>query len=426
MPYWEVRLAKQECFTDEDKELFTKFAKDALLHDIHDVRIDKYRGDLTICNTITGMGLAEMVKNEANLKKAISKINADKVYEFATKKDAKRTLGSMYCLVHYKDRSLDAAPLPLRKLTWHTAKGSDKKLARPIITRAEIADLCKQATTTMDKALIWLLFESGMRIGEFIQLKKSNITQIDEGLEVKVPAGKTGERKVVVVAAAKYVIAWLDEHPLKEADAPLWFYSQKKWRENEKGKKVPYTIREGSLTAAGVVTHLKKTVARLNNYRKKDGIPLFAKDTNPHNFRHSRASELGGEPGMTEQILCRYFGWEIGSDMPRTYLHLTDEQVKRAVLRTYGRASKEEDKKIITEWECARCHNKTPLTVNYCGTCGANQHSDKLPSKIETLQVRVEELESKNKKILAFLAKNYALVKKKDFEVLMGNDDADD
>ena len=188
-------------------------------------------------------------------------------------------------------------------------------MAKPIITREEIRALSKSTRDVMDKAIIWLIFETGMRIGEFEQLKRGDVEQIKEGLLVHVPAGKTGTRAVVVVEARKFVNAWLEAHPLKKNDAPLWFSQE---------------TRRG-IGARGIYKRIHELVDKMNEQRIKDGIPRFEKSINPHNFRHSRASELGGEAGMTEQILCKYFGWEIGSDMPRTYLHLTDEQVKRAV-----------------------------------------------------------------------------------------------
>ena len=371
-------MGRQTFWGEGDPELFTKFAKDAQAHQIGERRIEKYRTDLTICNAMTGMGMGEMVKNLQSLRSACLKINANKDYAFETKRDAKRTMGSLFCFVHHKSRSLKYAPLEVRELVRHVAKGGDKRLARVTLTREEIRELSRHANNTMDKALLWLLFESGMRIGEFEQLKKSDIAQIDEGLLVKVPAGKTGEREVVVVEAAKFVNAWLAGHPAKEKDAPLWQSSQS----------------DRPLTQAAITKRIRNIIDKLNKYRKKEGIPLFAKDVNAHNFRHSRASELGGEPGMTEQILDKYFGWEIGSNMPRTYLHLTPDQVKKAILRTYGKARTEEEKKIETSWTCPRCKEDVPLAMSYCGRCGGSKEG-KVISLTEKMRQELKEMEKK-------------------------------
>ena len=387
MQGWEARVKGQDFWGSGDADLFVKFAKDAQARQIGERRIEKYRTDLTIAHSMTGMGMREMVKDVARLAKACVKINNDTQYQFESKHDAKRTLGSLFCFVHYKNRSLQSAPLNVREIVRHRAKGGDRRLARATLTREEVRDLCKHAGSTMDKALLWLLFESGMRNGEFEQLKKSDVVEIDEGLLVKVPAGKTGEREVIVVEAAEYVKKWLSEHPVKDPDAALWHYVR--------------TGSGGALAQAAISKRLRNIVDKLNDARKKEGIPEFKKDVNPHNFRHSRATELGGEAGMTEQILCKYFGWEIGSKMPRTYLHLTNEQVRRAVLRTYGKAKPEDETKVITHWTCPRCKKETPLGDNYCSRCSASREgkvlsqSAKLQAENDVLKKSVAELEDR-------------------------------
>ncbi len=266
-----------------------------------------------------------------------------------------------------------------KELFKHIIKMADKRLAKPIITREEAREIIKYGNT-LDKAIIFLLFESGMRIGEFVQLKKVDIRVIEEGLKVDVPAGKTGARKIIVVEATKYVTKWLEEHPIKDKDAPLWTS--------------PETKR--MLTEPAIGKRIRLCIERMNAHRKKNGIPLFTKPFNLHNWRHSRASELGGEPGMTEQILCKYFGWEIGSsDMPRTYLHLTEEQIDRAVLRTYGKAKSVEETKIITHKTCQRCKEENPVSLNYCGRCGADLNTGKVVSNILELRSKLAEVEAR-------------------------------
>lgn len=375
METWETRLAGYN-WQDDEKKLFRQFADDATSLNIGHRRIEKYRTDLIIACRMANMGLSQILKNIDSLKKAIMKINEDKTYKWETKKDAKRTLGSLYHFKHYKDRSLKYAPKEIRQIIEHKKKASDKRIAKPIILRQEMREMVKHADI-QDRALLSLLFETGMRIGEFISLRRKDIMQIEEGLDINVPAGKTGERRIVAVEPTKYVMAWLDRHPLKNPDSPLWI--------DERTKK--------PIEGAGITKRIKKIVLRMNEARKKQGLPLFSKDHNPHNFRHSRASELGGEAGMTEQIMDKFFGWELDSPMPKIYMHLTDEQVKRAVLRTYGHAKKDEEKIIITEKLCQRCHEKNPLSAGFCLKCGTNLETNKLPSKIEALEERLRQVE---------------------------------
>lgn len=369
---------------EKDKLLFLGFVKASQekRHPAGERRLEKYRANLKMCHEIAGGGLVAMTKDFPAFKKAILCISSDKQYSFNTKKDLKRILAMLYTFKTKKEPSLKYADKEVKELAQHDAKASDKRLAKEIITRDEMRAMLKHADT-MDRAIIALLFESGARIGEFEQLKKSDITQIKEGLEVRIPPGKTGERKVVIVEAKKYVNDWLDCHPSKAEDAPLWT--------------TPKSGRE--IKGPAIAKRISLVTEKMNAARKAKGILLFMRSVNPHNFRHSRASELGGEPGMTEQLLCKYFGWEIGSDMPRTYLHLTDAQLKNAVLNTYGRAKKEAEKKIETHWVCLKCSQQSPLAANYCGTCGQPKDSENEITRIGELEERLAKMETEMKQL---------------------------
>lgn len=352
---WKEALERSELSVDE-RNLFLSFANDAYKRDVKDVRIRKYLSILSIARKMSGKDLFGITRNIKSLGDFCVLVNTEKLHQPETKRSLKLIVGALFCFIHYKERSLKYAPAEVKRMLEHRFKAADKRLARPILTRDNIRELTQCAKSTQDKALLWVIFESGMRIGELIQLKRSDFTQFEEGYSVRVPGGKTGERMSMINEGANYVSAWLAEHPISGKDAPFW-----------------YAPNRSVLTGAGLSRRICMVRDALNAKRKKKGVLQLERDVNPHNFRHSRASELGGEPGMTEAILCRYFGWEIGSDMPRTYLHLTDAQVKKAILATYGRAKPEEKKPIETSWTCTRCKEEVPLAQNFCGRCGTSQ-----------------------------------------------------
>ncbi|MDD5337190.1 MAG: site-specific integrase [Candidatus ainarchaeum sp.] len=389
-----VKEANRTSWCNEDKEVFLKYVKDAQIQtggkSIGDTRITKYHICFGTIQRATGTTISQSIESLETLREAILAIEHSR-YMPATKKDTIKLLGSVYNFIKSNERSLVYADKELRKLLSYQPKSNERQASKPIITREELREIAKFGST-LDKAILYLLFESGMRIGEFVSIKKANLTFAAEGLDVFVPDGKTGQRRIIVVEAASFVARWLEEHPIKANDEFLWVS--------------PETKRP--FAEAGIKRRIEVVVDKMNNYRKKQGIPLFTKPINPHNFRHSRASELGAEPGMTEQILCKYFGWEIGSDMPKTYLHLSDEKVRRAVLRTYG-AVKEEDKAIITHKTCQRCKEENPLALNYCGRCGTDLNSGRVISNIEELKDRVIKLESLllNKRLISTLRDSY-------------------
>jgi len=63
---------------------------------------------------------------------------------------------------------------------------------------------------------------------------------------------------------------------------------------------------------------------------------------NVYVFRHTRLTNLSKE--FTEAQLCMIAGWELGSDMPRNYVHLWGRDVDEALLKTYGLIKPKEQK----------------------------------------------------------------------------------
>ena len=390
MEYWENRLIRQTCFTENDKKLFMEYATQACAEGNKPIRIEKYRTDMTISNTITGMGSVEMIRDEPNFTLAISRINSSKVYAFTTKKNIKNTLGSFFCFHHYKDRSITSAPRSIRKLIQHRAKGEDRRIAKPIITREEMHEMLKFGDT-FEQSFISLLFDSGMRIGEILQLRKNNLSFVTcpaekdgmafETADIKVPAGKTGERNITCAEPLLYIKRWLAVHPMQNDDnAPLWVSPT---AHKQVGKRA-------------LEMRLKRIVRRMNEQRKQKDRSPFNKPYNFHQFRHSRATEMAATGMVNEAIMCKFFGWEIGSAMPRTYLHLTDEQVKTAVMRTYGYIKKEAPI-IQVNRECPICHKLSPIGETFCGGCGydidANAAASKVPIRTIALETKLEILQ---------------------------------
>jgi len=363
-----------EKFTDHAKKQVGRKA-------MGEKRIQKLRACISSINIITKKPMHESLKNLQSLKAAVLTIQNATDYSTESRKDYIKFLARMFYFLQAGDSSLANAPREIKEIADYQAKKSEKRAAKPVITREEIREIIKFGDT-LDRALVFTLFESGMRIGEFTAMRKEDVEHTEEGANLFVRQGKTGQRYVLVVEAVKYLSDWLEKHPVRKNDAPLW---------------VSVKTKE-AFTDNGVRKRIRVLVQKMNDHRKKNGIPLFKKPINLHNFRHSRASELGGEPGMTEQILCKYFGWELNSDMPRTYLHLSDDQVRKAVLRTYGKV-KPEEKKIITHRTCQRCKEENPIGLNYCGRCGADLESGKVVSVIARVEEQLVVVLADNKKM---------------------------
>ena len=371
---WASFCSNQPWMTSADVKLFSEFAMSAEAEGVRSLRIIKYRSDVASAHKLTGRGLLEMVGNFKALSEVISAINKS-AYSWDTKKDVKMVMGQFFQFKHHKDRSLKYADKELRKITRHKADAKSKRVAKEVILREEVRELL-DSCDVMEKALIFTLFESGARVGEFTQMTRSHVHFIAEGAELLIPPGKTGERRTIVVEAAVYLRSWMDNYRNKSPDAPLWWSVEKRRR----------------IQGPAIAKRLRMIVERMNAKRKKEGVPAFAKKVNPHNFRHSRATELGGESGMTESVLDKIFGWELGSDMSATYLHLSDAQIKKAILRTYGKAQIEQ-KAIITSKTCPKCHESNAIASHFCMRCGFDLDASKMPSRIEQLESQMKTMQ---------------------------------
>ncbi|MBV9176666.1 MAG: hypothetical protein JO297_06485 [Nitrososphaeraceae archaeon] len=77
--------------------------------------------------------------------------------------------------------------------------------------------------TTNTKGSIYRpMYESGARPEEFLRLLNSDI-RIDSKGAVLILRGRTGERRVRIIAFAKLLQQWLNVHPLRHLSSyPIW------------------------------------------------------------------------------------------------------------------------------------------------------------------------------------------------------------
>jgi site-specific recombinase XerD len=229
------------------------------------------------------------------------------------------------------------------KVKWIKTSGryNHNKLPEDLLTQEEIRDMIKAADNPRDKALLFVLYESGCRFSELMYLKLKNIQFDKYGAQIAV-SGKTGSRRIRLIMACDYLRYWIENHPDRaNPEAPLWV----------------------SMANANKGTILKYACVR-KRICEIAGRAGIKKKVNPHNFRHSRATHLASK--LKTAQLCIMFGWAQHSRMPSTYIHLSGEDVDDALLKMHGLKKDEEGETI----SCPRCHKPHPTTANYCNDCG--------------------------------------------------------
>lgn len=252
-----------------------------------------------------------------------------------------------------------------------------KKLPNELIKPKEVDALILNCKNTLDKAIIGILYESGARISEFLNLKIKDV-EIDRYGGILMLNGKTGQRRIRIVKYVNLLSLWLEEHPLKNKEAWLWVRELK----NGRLKRVGYVY----------VRNLLRNLSFKINKR-----------LHPHLFRHSRATELAKY--LTESQLKQFFGWTQSSEMASIYVHLSGRDLDDKLLSIYGKKV-EPEKRIMSNIYCLKCGFENLPNAIYCMKCGYPLH-DKgerlMEFMVELMKIMVDEF-PKAKKIIQKLA----------------------
>ena len=180
-------------------------------------------------------------------------------------------------------------------------------LPQSLLTPADIQVLLGVCHNDRDRAFVAVLWETGARIGELIDLEVGDIEQTALGKQMVV-SGKTGSRRLLLLESESYLDSWLTAHPNRRPDAPLW---------------CKIDTKQGSPDE--VISYQYIRLRILDRASEQAGIQ---KPVNPHHFRHSRATYLANY--LTEAQMCAWFGWVPGSRVPGRYVHLSGRDIDQA------------------------------------------------------------------------------------------------
>jgi integrase/recombinase XerD len=224
-------------------------------------------------------------------------------------------------------------------------KDAMTKTASEMLTHEEIQRLYKACYRSYDRALITMIYEGGLRIGEAGNMKWKDITFNRNGIVLNVNFKTNIPRYVPIIAGREYIAQWRMDYPgTPEGDSPVFIN----------------TFRN-RLTNAGANMQIQRIVERAG----------ITKHVTPHIFRHSRITHMVQE-GVSESVIKMIMWGSVHSKMLQTYAHLTGKDIDREMRRVYGLES-DEDKKQKSSLEpqvCRNCHMIMPPAADYCALCG--------------------------------------------------------
>ena len=220
-----------------------------------------------------------------------------------------------------------------------------RKLPEEILTEEEVKQIIEAANSMRDKALISLLYHSGCRAGELINIKIKDLT-FDQYGAVIIVDGKTGMRRIRLIEPVPLLAQYLQEHRYrKELYAPLFYRGDKHY-------KTPL-----SSTA---INNMLKSCAR------RAGI---TKRVYNHGMRHAKATHLSKH--LTEQELKVYFGW-VKTSTVSVYCHLSGKDIENKLFQLHGIQPDAEkyNSVILKPVTCLRCNFSNDSTAKFCCRCG--------------------------------------------------------
>ncbi len=273
---------------------------------------------------------------------------------------AKAEAADLFDVIPFKD---------LRKRAKQT-----ENLRDMLVTPHEFQTLMKIARSQRMKALLSLTYETGCRKAEIFSIRLKDIHLHEQYWTVLIE-GKTGTRRIPIIASVPYLRAWLQIHPDRENENQALFVT------THKGGVQP--MSPGSFNTGLHLLCDRAGIRRLH----------------PHQLRHTRLTELA-EDGLGDTQLRSFAGWTPASNMPNRYIHLSGAGHVNAVLEAGGIEVEQETKESTPIIELARCPNcDKPIDPDWiqCPSCqfilnnklGVKQHNE-----LESMKAELEELKS--------------------------------
>ena len=229
---------------------------------------------------------------------------------------------------------------------------------KDVLSLEDIKALANAAENPRDRAILMVLYESGFRSGEFLALNVNDAHFDSQGVRLVLPMDatdlKTGRREVTLIDSEPALSSSLEFHS-RGADpkAPLWESFDNHISRAEPRGRLSYTA----------LTVILKGLA------KEAGV---TKKTNPHAFRHARASHMA-MAGYNEAELRVYFGWSANSRMPARYVHYGEEALREKMLRLAGREPETTvQPNPLEPVDCPRCKERNDAVARFCRRCGLN------------------------------------------------------
>lgn len=364
----ELQKLKEWKTSQHNKELITTWHNHLFATGSNQLRVAKLSSQIRKIAYQLGKDLDKVTKSDID--SLIAQFNQEPSWAEATKADYRRCIKQFY--LWYRDEDPEFLQGNVDKIQFyrHIEKHIKRAYKEETYDYSEIINeedirkvIDKGGISIKEKAFLSVLHESGFRASEMLNICLKDLEFKPDRVVIHVD-GKTGVRRVPLVKSMGYLTRWLDQHPFKDdKNAFLWV------GENHRFMYQP-------LRHIGAQKLIKRCFARANVKKKH----------NLHWFRHSRATL--NAPHLTEVILCKFFGWSIGSRQVRRYVHSNVIQVEDAVMRMNGL---QKEKEILKQPIQCSCGMINESEARFCHQCGKPLNAAILMQEEERKEEAIDE-----------------------------------
>lgn len=317
----------------DDTDLWTRYESHCYNKGLTENRIAKLK---TMFNMVTrGLKVPLSQADEDDIRDFVNRLHRDDftkqrggAYSGSTKADAKKFLKQFF---KWYEGERDQYPDKVIWLSTSIPK-DEKPEEKRVIEFDELHEIAQSMPRAEYKALCYILFDSGFRIGEMLSVKKKDL-EMDEYGEgecwwIRCRESKTKPRRVPI--------------PLFTSEV------------NEFAQSGYYKALS---SGEDLIQSNYPAILKIIKDRSQD---ILDEEITPHNFRHSSATYYAKELDGDVFQLCERYGWEYGSDEAKTYVRRSGINQKRAAEKVVNNKLSETNQRV-DELEAEKEELKTRL-----------------------------------------------------------------
>lgn len=288
-----ARFEKEKIVLAANKKLILEFLKDAELGKTIKNRAKKKIGEARLMKYLYRLRDLSNYFNKyfkavtpKDMERFIYDLERDKIkgkkYKERTKVDIKNNIKKFWKWLYVGKKAKRDEYGNLEIVNWIDTSLKEKEI--PALSREEV-EILANACNTKYKAVVKVLFDSGARIEEFLNLTIGDITKKDDFYKIRIRYSKTKPRTISIPMCATELENWLRIHPDRKNLGAYLF----------------------PITYGAIRMELKRK-----------GKKILSKNVTPHILRHSSATYYCNK--LTPFQLCYRYGWSMSSRMPARYI----------------------------------------------------------------------------------------------------------